>query len=139
VDLEHIARQHLGAADVGQRLDAAVGAHHAVDARRAALATGQAKGRMHPAVGQDAGRHRLQEAHAAHAAVATVPAPRTARALADLVAVQAHREAEFQHLRVGQARIGHVRLHDAGAIEAAGQRPLASNTPPAPLPPEIVS
>ena len=71
VDLEHVARQHLGAADVGQRLDPAVGAHHAVDARRAALATGQAESRMYPAIGQDAGRHRLQKAHAPHAAAAS--------------------------------------------------------------------
>ena len=122
MDLENIARQHLRTSDVGQRLDAAVGPNHAVDARRPRLATGQAERRMHPAIGQDARRHCLQETHPPHATVATCPAPGATRALADGIAVQAHRKAELQHLRVGQARVGHVRLHDAGAIEAARQR-----------------
>ena len=70
VDLEHVARLHLGLADVGQLLRLAVGAHHPVDADLARLAARHAEGAVLAAVGQDAGRHRLQEAHAAHAAVA---------------------------------------------------------------------
>ena len=80
---------------------------------------------------------RLEEAHAPHAAVAAVPASGAARAGADLVAVQPHREAELEHLGVGQARVGHVRLHDAGAVEAP-MRGLRVE-PRRPEPPEIVS
>jgi Tfp pilus assembly ATPase PilU len=103
----------------------------AVDAHRAGLPAGHAEGAVMAAVAEDGRRHRLQEAHPAHAAVAAAPAPGAARAGADGVAVQPHREAELQHLGVGQARVGHVRLHHAGAVEAgpgAGSRPRSSRS-----------
>ena len=121
---------HLRRADVVERFDPAVGAFDVVDARRAGQPAGQAEGAVVPAVAQDRGLHRLEEAHAAHAAVAATPAAGAARAGANGITVQPHRKAELQHLRVGEARIGHVRLHDAGAVEAFG---------PAPVPPEMVS
>src|SRR5256885_2695284 len=48
-----------------------------------------------------------------------MPAPAAARAFADGIAVQHDGEAELQHLRICQARIGHVRLDDAGDVEPA--------------------
>ena len=110
-----------------QDLNAAVGAQHAVAADLAGLAASHAEGAVGAAVGQDAGGHGFQEADAAQAAVTAAPAPCTARARADLVAVQAHREAELQHLGVGQARVGHVGLHHAGAGKALARAGAAGH------------
>ncbi len=52
--------------------------------------------------------------------------PGAARAGADRVALQPHREAELEHLGVGQARVGHVGLHDAVPSKPP-TRPSASN------------
>ena len=50
-----------------------------------------------------------------------LPAP--ARALADVEILQHHRIAEFQNLRIGEPRVGHVGVHRIGAVEArAGRR-----------------
>ena len=103
MNLEHVAHRHLGLADVHQVLHAAVGPYHAVDAGLSRMPARRTERAVGAAVGEDAGRHRLQEAHAPHATIATAPAARAARALPDLVAFQPHREAELQHLGVGQA------------------------------------
>src|SRR4051812_8551797 len=50
--------------------------------------------------------------------VPAAPLPRAAAAVADRIAFQPHREAELQDLRIGQARVGHIGLHDTGAVEA---------------------
>src|SRR4051812_14786649 len=102
VDLEDVSRLHLRLADVLQRLDAAVDTHHAVDAHLARLAARHAERTVLAAVGQDACGHRLDEAHAPHAAIAAAPLSPAAGARANLVALQAHREAELQHLRIGE-------------------------------------
>ncbi len=80
---------------------------------------------MDAVVGQDGRRHRFQEAHLAHAAVAAPPAPGAARAGADGVAFQPHREAELEDFWIRQARIGHIGLDHAGAVEAR-PRPRAA-------------
>ena len=61
--------------------------------------------------GEDRRGHRLEEAHAPDRAVAAAPlaAPPLPRRIAKLL--EQHREAPFQHLGVGEARVGHVRVH----------------------------
>ena len=59
----------------------------------------------------------LQEAHAAHAAVAARIATAAPGAMTDLIRFQPHRETELQHFRIGQARVGRVCLHHRGAGE----------------------
>src|SRR4051812_46707864 len=66
---------------------------------------------------EDRRGHRLEKAHAAHRAVSAAAAPAAARFGADLEALEAHREAPLEHLGIGEARIGHVRLHYVGAVE----------------------
>src|SRR6186713_3276964 len=89
LDHEDIAFSHLDAGDVVERIDAAVGALDAVDARLAgAPAGGAERARMAP-VREDRRRHRLEEADAAHPTVAAVPAAGAARAGAQLEAVEA--------------------------------------------------
>src|SRR5437868_7155276 len=61
MNLENIAGFHLGLADMVQLLDLAAGAHHEILSDLARLATRHAEGAVLAAVGQDAGRHRLQE------------------------------------------------------------------------------
>ena len=51
--------------------------------------------------------------------MAALPLAGATRALSNFVTFKMHRKAELQHLRVGQARIGHVGLHHARAIKAA--------------------
>src|SRR5437764_962198 len=80
----------------------AVGARDAVDPDLPRVPAGHAESTMLSAVRQDAGGHRLEEAHAAHAAVAALPLAFAARTLPDRVALQPHREAELEHLRVRQ-------------------------------------
>src|SRR5204863_673571 len=97
---------------------AAVGPPDPFEARCARLAAGPAEGAGVASVRQDRCGHRLEKTPPADAAVAAAPVPCPARTLADLVAVQSHREAELEHLGVCQARVGHVGLNDAGAVEA---------------------
>ena len=115
MDFEHVAHRHLGLADVGERFDPAVGAHDAVDAHRAGLATGHAEGAVHAAVGEDGRRHRLEEAHPADAAVAALELARAARARA--LALLARDD------RVEPGRVGVVgRLDLAHAVDADAER-----------------
>src|SRR5207248_1881236 len=63
VDLEDIARLHLGRADVPELLLVAVRAHDAIDADESRLAAGEPERAVLAAVRQDARRHRFEEAH----------------------------------------------------------------------------
>src|SRR5450830_120414 len=117
VDFKHVTGLHLGLADVRQHLDLAAGPHHQVAADLTRLAARHAESAVLASVRQNAGGHGLQKFHAPHAAIAARPAPGAARALADLVTLKAHGKAELQHFGVGQARIGHVGLHHAGAVK----------------------
>jgi hypothetical protein len=79
VDFKHITRLHLGLANVAQVFHTAIQTHHAIDARLPAIAARHTEGPMDSTVGQDAGSHRLQKAHAARTTVTTVPASRPTR------------------------------------------------------------
>ncbi len=56
-DLKHVTWLHLGLTNVREHFYAAVSTDHAVDAHGTWLATCHAKGRVHAAIGQNAGRH----------------------------------------------------------------------------------
>ena len=120
MDLDHIAHAHLDLADVAQCLYLPALAYHLVDAHRTRLPTRHAKGRMHPPVGQHAGRHRFQKPHPPHPPVTACPATLAPRAAPNRVTLQTHRKAKLQDFRVGQARIGHVGLHHRRTRKPAG-------------------
>ena len=76
-----------------------------------------------PVAGQQGRLHPFEEAHGAADTVAGSPFALAAGISADVEVFEQHRIAEFQNLRVGQPRIGHVRMHRVGAVEAgAGRR-----------------
>ena len=86
-------------------------------------AAGKAEGPHAAMARQDRAVHLLEEADACAGAVAGVPLAAPAGTSADVEILQHHRKAQFQHLRVGEPRIGHVGVHGVGAVEArAGRR-----------------
>ena len=103
--------------EVAQLIHPAIGAHNAVDADLARQSTVHPKRAMNSAIGKNSGGQRLQEFDAPHAAVATVPTTRTARALTNFIALKPHRKSEFKHFGIRQARVGHMGLDYAGAVE----------------------
>ncbi len=117
---EHISRLHFCAGASGQRLDAAVRTLDLVDAHGARGAARHAEGGHAAAIGENARGHRLEKTDASHPAVAAAPAPGAARTGADGEALHPDGIAPFQHFGVGQAGVGHMRLHHGGTVEAAG-------------------
>lgn len=59
MDLKHIARLHIGLADVAQGFDQAIGSHDDVLPNQPWLAARHAKRALFVAFGQDAGGHGL--------------------------------------------------------------------------------
>src|SRR5262249_29522914 len=101
-----------------QLLDRAVLATHGVFADLAGFAAGEPE-RAHAAVaGQNRAVHLLEETDGAADAVAGVPLAAPARAFADVEILEHHRITELEHLRTGEPRVGHVRMHRVGAGEA---------------------
>src|SRR5690606_27350211 len=88
---------------------------------------GHAERAASAAVGEDRGGHRFEKAHPSHATVAAAPAAVAARADADRVAVEPYREAQLEHLRVGEPGVRHVRLHDAGPVESGARARAAGD------------
>src|SRR5271168_2620523 len=114
-DDKRVAGLHADLRQRPQTFHSPVRALHPILARRAALATHQAEGPVTPTVAQDGGRHGFQEANAAHAAVAATPTSGASGSRTNDVGLETHGESKLQHLRVGQARIGHVDLDHTGA------------------------
>jgi hypothetical protein len=71
--------------------------------------------------GQRGDGHRLVESDPADAAVPAVPAARAAAAGPDPVGLQQHRVPPFEDLGVGEPGVGHLGLHDVGAVEAVAR------------------
>src|SRR5436853_424182 len=118
LDHENVARRHLGLGERSELVAPASGSDHIVAPRQAGLASRQAV-RAHQATArEDRCSHRLEKPDAPHRAVAAAPASLSARCVADRKALEQHREAPLQYFGIGEARIGHVRLHDVGAVEA---------------------
>src|SRR5271165_4558114 len=110
-DDEYVARPHLGLPDGPQHLDAAVRPLDAVLAGKPGRAPRHAEGAQYASVAQDGGRHGFEESDPPDSSVAAAPAPRAAGACANLVRIEAHRKAKFEHLRIGEPGVGHVGLH----------------------------
>src|SRR5690606_10814456 len=117
LDHEDIVDVHLPLVAARELLDAAVGAKDVVPPALPVTATGEAVGWHAPVAGKDRCRHRLQEPDLSDHAVAAAPLALAAAAPPDLEAVEADGKAPLQHLRVGEARVGHVNVHGAGAME----------------------
>jgi hypothetical protein len=83
----------------------------------------QAEWRHDPAVGKNARLHRFEKAHSPHRAIAAAMMAGPARTAPDGKLLQQHREARFQHFGIGQAAVGHVRLHHRRSVETA-RRPI---------------
>ena len=123
LDDDRLAGVDHGRVAAFELLDRAVLAPHRVLARLTGLAARHAERRHDAVAGQQRAVHFLQEADGAADAVARVPLALAARALADVEVLQHHRIAEFENLRIGETRVGHVRVHGVGAVEAgAGGR-----------------
>jgi len=108
---------HLYRGYVFEHLGATAGALDPVLTWRTRQAASHAEGRHLTTVRQNRCRHLLERTHATHGAVAAAMIAVAARSGADREVFESHRQAEFKHFRVGQARVGHVRLHDARAVE----------------------
>jgi len=92
-----------------------------VAAEGARLAAGHPERGDAAVAGQRGNGHGLAEPEPADAAVPAVPAARAAAAGPDPVGLQQHRVAPFEHLRVGEPGVGHLGLHDVGAVEAGAR------------------
>ena len=106
---------------------ASVGAFHAVSPGRAGFAAAHAIRRNAAAAGDDVGGHAPQKTDAPHRAVAAAMAAAAAGVFANGKRFQQHRKAPLQNFRVGQARVGHVRMHRVGAARAGGRAGAAAN------------
>src|SRR6185369_9828358 len=117
LDHEDVAGLHLCGVGRTEVLDGAVDTFDPVLAGRAGFAARQAEGRDDAMIGEQHRRHRFEEAHATLRTVAATMTPCSTRATADAKLLQAHRKAPFQHFRIGEARVRHVRLDDRRAVE----------------------
>src|SRR5262249_42690209 len=105
-----------------QPFHAAVLPAHGILADLTRLAAGQAE-RAHAAASREnRAFHFFEEADGAADAVAGFPFAAPARTLADVKILEQHRIAELEHLRIGEARVGHVRVDGIGAVEAGSGR-----------------
>src|SRR5262249_48804963 len=107
-------------------LDPSVFAPHGILADLAGLAAGETE-RTHAAVAREnRAVHLFEKANGAADAIPGIPAAAPARAFADMKILEHDGVAKLEHLRVGQARVGHMRVHGVGAGKAgAGRRPRA--------------
>src|SRR6185312_851758 len=105
-----------------QPLHAAILAADPVLADLARLAAVEAE-RPHPAMaGQNRAFHSFEEADGPADAVPGMPSAFAARIFADVKILEHGRIAEFQHFRIGEAGVGHVRVNRIGAVEAGPGR-----------------
>src|SRR5450759_5511487 len=128
LDDEHVAFVHLDLEGRTEVLARAVDALDPVAADLALSTAAQAKRRHAAVVGEHGRGHSFEKPNTPLAAVAaTMPAGATASA-AHPEFLKAHRKTPLENLGIGEPRVGHVRLHHAGAVEfgsrarAAGDR-----------------
>src|ERR1700678_2193592 len=95
--------------------------------RSTRAASAQAERAVAPAVAQDGRSHGFQESNPPNSAVAAPAAPDAARAGPNHVGVEPYGEPKLQYFRVGQPRIGHMRLDHAGAGEFGARAGTAGN------------
>src|SRR6266436_8512354 len=105
-----------------QAFHATIAAAHPVLADLAWLAAGKSE-RPHAAVaGQDGAFHSFKKSDGAADAIAGIPFSAPAGAGANMEILQHDRIAEFQHLRIGEARVRHVGVYRIGAGETRPRR-----------------
>src|SRR5699024_10220488 len=114
---EYVARRDLDRVATGHFFALAIGAFHPLVSWLPVISAGHAVWRYATMTGQEGDRHRIEELQAAYRPVATVPTPEAAASVPDRKLFERDVVAQFEHFRVGEARIGHVRLHDIGAVE----------------------
>src|SRR5262249_29549336 len=105
-----------------QPFHAAVLPAHGILADLTRLDAGQAERAHGVAPRENRAFHFFEEADGAADAVAGFPFAAPARTLADVKILEQHRIAELEHLRIGEARVGHVRVDGIGAVEAGSGR-----------------
>src|SRR6266516_6712023 len=122
LDDDRLAGIDDGGVAARKLLHATVVAPHGVLADLTGFAPGQAE-RTHATVArQNRAIHLLQETNGAAHAVAGIPAAASARTWADVEILEQHWIAKFQHLGVGQSRVGHVGVHGVGAGKTRARR-----------------
>src|SRR5215831_9497527 len=122
LDNDRLAGLQGGRVGALQALHAAVQTAHPVLADLARLAACKAE-RPHTAVaGQDGAFHRFEKPDGAADAIAGIPFPTPAGAGADVEILKQYRVAEFQHLRIGETRIRHMRVYRVGAVKPRPRR-----------------
>src|SRR5260221_39666 len=118
LDHEDIAGGHLRLCVWPELAALTARAQHIVAPGNAGLAARHAMRPYQAMSREDRGGHRLEKAQSAQRAIAAVPPATPARAVADLEALEAHREAPFEHFGVGEPRVRHVGLHHVGTVES---------------------
>src|SRR6266849_9627532 len=94
-----------------------VGPLDPVAADRAGRATRHPVGRHAAVTGENGSGHRLAEANAADNSIAAAMPADAAGATTDGETVDEDGKAPFQHLGIGEARVGHVRVDGVSAVE----------------------
>src|SRR6202790_1035044 len=125
LDDEHVAFLHLDLEGRTEVLARAADALHPVAADVARRTACHAERRHAAVVGEHGSGHGFEKAHAPLAAVAATISARAAAAATHSEFFQAHGKTPLENLGIGEPRVGHVRLHHAGAIEI---RPRARAT-----------
>ncbi len=114
---EDIARRNMALVHRGHFVAAAIGPLDPVAPARAGGTARDPVGRHDAVVREDDDLHVLEKADAAQGARTAGVTPGAAAAVADSETLQQHRIAPFQDFGVGEARIGHMRVHRGRAVE----------------------
>jgi hypothetical protein len=97
--------------------DSSIRTHHPIASDRRILATGETEWCDAAAIGKDGGAHRCAEADFPYCPIAAME-PTTSPGPAPYGEfLEQNRKARLKHLRIGQARIGHMSMDGAGAME----------------------
>ena len=74
--------------------------------------------RSDTAAAKDGGSHWFEANNSPERAISTSPLSSAATTATDAERFESHRKSPFQHFRIRQTRVGHVRVHSCFAIEA---------------------
>src|SRR5438105_8657744 len=117
LDDEHLVFLHLDLEGRTEVLARAVDALHPVAADLARRTACHAERRHAAVVGEHGSGHGFEKAYAPLAAVTAAISACAAAAAAHSEFFEAHRKTPLENLGIGEPRVGHVRLHHAGAVE----------------------
>src|SRR6266853_1307341 len=117
LDDEHVAFLHLDLEGRTEVLARAIDAFHPVAADLAWRAACHAERRHAAVVGEHGRGHLFEKANTPLATVAAAAPACAAAAETHPEFLQAHGKTPLENFGIGEPRVGHVRLHHAGAIE----------------------